>query len=583
MKKFLIGFVILAILAGTAGYVWWSQRTVSAYSGLASQFPDSVTIYAEVRHLGQWMEVPEGEAASAGALPSSGRDPLLNVIGRVWAAEPLQPAQLPALLSSQPLAVGIWNDESDWKSCALMALEPGQRLPLEDFLKSKLGEGEVVDAVEGVELRRFADASDFNDHPVLWGVSDRWAVLCTGSEVARLVLTQPASPLDTDPVFLDAASHFPLERGGWVFVRGGLIGDAMRNACERIPLLAHGAACGVQPASQDSGTEGEPENEDPEDDSDVSSMVDNLPLDDIADAFLRSVLPAEDVQSIALWSAPPLGGSDTWEVQAWVGFSEEPSGVLRMLLGNSARRPDLAMHLPRNGSVYAWTGGEDPARLYQNMILEAEKVLPPDQMSTVRMGLGAVEGKLGLSLANDLMPCLGDESCYVWKTERRGPDEEDDIHGALFLSLRDSRRMKALLREKVAPGIGLAETEIGGFPAWHWQSEGRLSDLSDLKMVISGQNLVFTNSADWALSTAEASRAWTRLSELEGRYTAFAVVDPALWGDVGEPLVQASWISESDGVLLKARFPGNCPDISKALQAKEPADDSHDQATEASI
>ena len=564
MKKRKVIFASLAVVAiSVAGVLWLSQKTSASYSGLAARFPDSVLAFAEVRQLGQWMETSATPTNGAAQPVSRGQDPLLGILGKVWAAEGgVQPGDLPLWLKDQALAIGVWKNEQGWRGASLLASAPQFQKPIEDFLKEKLGEGNSVGTVSGITFREAAGCEDSHIKGLIWGVGADWTVICTGLEEAKLVLTPPASPLDTDPLFLETASRFPTERGAWVFVRGEVMNELAM-------LAAKGHHCDKAEAAGGEDEEKAPAVEGkPEEDKALEPPGLQMVLPDMKSA-LSSVLPKGSFSSIAVWTAPPSTDQGNWEVEAWVGKGEGAGGFLSIFTGGGSKKVEIADSVPKDASTYCWFGGEDPANFYKRTLEETAKVLPPDKMSTVRAAIGASEGKLGLSFANDLLPCFGDEGCVIVKEGEIDPGckegEGDGCGGccegkstiATIIALRDPRRLQSLMKEKVAPALSLVETNHQGATGWKWSKSG--DEKSSFEIIIRGQELVLTTSPDWALGSGTPGKAWTDLNGAEEKYSLLVVADPAGWGLVGKPMMVISGKRESDGLTVKASFPGKMP------------------------
>lgn len=549
---FVTGSAAVAVLATVVGMVWWTRGRAEAYSGMASRFPDSTAVFVEVRHLGQWMQLPADVQVQPEPIKS--QDPLLGVLGRVWAAERIRPEDLPVILKDQPFAVGLWRDGETWKGAGLLAVTPAVRQPLEEFLKGKLGQGAAAGEVSGIQLfamdpPELPEGSDLQLHgtqSLVWGVGESWAVVASGIEEARQVLSSPARPLDTDPDFLDSAAHFPLEKGGWVFVRGSALASLAAKAgrcADQEPRPEEGA-----PAPDSSPAVPEPPAEG--DAPCIGGGVGNL---------LSTLVPTGSVPCMAMWSSPPQSAEGLWDVRAWVGRDKDGKGLLKLFTEGGSRRPDLLGRVAKDGTLYAWVGGEDPAGLYKGFMDELARVATPDKVSSVRAAVGAAEGKLGVSFANDLLPTLGDEACMVLRQTAGEDGEKGPETLAVYLSLRDSRRLQSLLREKVGPSLGLVETPVQGATSWSWKPKEPGGEEPSLQLLVTADFLVITQDAGWALGSSPEGKAFKHLMAEEGKFALLVVADGEGWNVAGKPPVVVSGTREEDGVLFSASFSGKRP------------------------
>jgi hypothetical protein len=548
---FLMGSAAVAGVLAVVGVMWWSKGKAEAYSGMAGRFPDSAAVFVEVRHLGQWMKLPEDVQVQPEPIKS--QDPLLGVLGRVWAAERIRPEDLPVVLKDQPVAVGLWKVGDKWKGAGLLAVVPTVRQPLEEYLKGKLGQGQPAGEVAGIKLftveppkpESGLDISSLEGASTLvWGVGESWAVVASGIDEARQVLTAPARPLDTDPDFLDAAARFPLEKGGWVFVRGAAL----------------------QSMAETAGKHGGHDTEAKEDASKTGKVPPDQPCEGEAlccgglGGMVASLFPSGSVPSMAMWSSPPQSTEGMWDVRAFVGRTKDGKGFFKLFTEGGSRRPDILGRVAKDGTAYAWVGGEDPAGFYKRFMDELARGASPEKVSSVRAAIGAFEGKLGVSLANDLLPTLGDEVCVVFKKlpgEEEGKEGEESV--ALYVSLRDSRRLQSLLREKVGPDIGLVEGSTQGVPSWSWKSKDQKPGEHALQLLVTGETLVVTESPGWALGSAPEGKAYKRMGSEEGKLSLLAVADGEGWNLAGKPPVVVSGTREEDGILVKASFSGERP------------------------
>jgi hypothetical protein len=175
----------------------------------------------------------------------------------------------------------------------------------------------------------------------------------------------------------------------------------------------------------------------------------------------------------------------------------------------------------------------------------------------VRAGIGAAEGKAGFSLANDLLPTLGDEWCVV-------TDKGDGKKMGFFISLRDSRRFEDLVGQKLAPQFKLKSEQLQGARVWTWSPEGGSKNEKIPSLVVSGGMAILTTDPAWALATGSApGKAYEKLKGTSDKISGIAVVDPAVWSKGNEVTMVATWRSGSEGVILDARFPGERPNWGK--------------------
>jgi hypothetical protein len=548
-RYFLTGSAAVVVVLAVVGAMWWSKGKAEAYSGMAGRFPDTAVVFVEVRHLGQWMKLPQDVQVQPEPIKS--QDPLLGVLGRVWAAERIRPEDLPVVLKDQPLAVGLWKVGDKWKGAGLLAVVPTVRQPLEEYLKGKLGQGQPAGEVAGIKLFTVepptpdvgSEISLEGASTLVWGVGESWAVVASSIDEARQVLTSPARPLDTDPDFLDAAARFPLENGGWVFVRG----SALQSMAEK---------AGKHIGGDEQAEEGAPEtgNEAP-----PKAGVGGALCSGGVGSMVASLFPSGSVPCMAMWSSPPQSTGGMWDVRAFVGHTKEGKGFFKLFTEGGSRRPDILGRVAKDGTSYAWVGGEDPAGFYKRFMDELARTASPDKVSSVRAAIGAFEGKLGVSLANDLLPTLGDEACVVFKRLPGEDGNKGEESVALYVSLRDSRRLQSLLREKVSPGVGLVEGSTQGAPSWSWKSKEEKPGEQTLQLVVTGENLVITESPAWALGSAPEGKAYKHMTSQEGKFSLLAVADGEGWNVAGKPPVVVSGTREEDGILVKASFSGERP------------------------
>jgi hypothetical protein len=563
-SRFGLGIIVLAAVIGIvmAG-IWWTSHREGSYKGLAEQYPDTVALFIEVRELGQWM--PPGESGGQTAYTERrGSDPMLQVLSQVWAATPpVKSVDLPDLLRMRPMAVGMWQEGKRYKGVAVIPLAPGQRSLLEKALKDKLGEGPVVATVEGVPLRKIESLSgklDIHMGEILWGVSETRAVMATGVDEAKMVLAQQAKPLSADPAFLAAARKFPQDKGAYLFVRG----SALANLKDLDRPASDGSHEEKPEKSENPLEEEKPQPVTPPQPPAPEGLVtkDGTPSSDeigkvlmgFGKAGLEKVLSLDSIQSVSLWTAPPLNDEKGWQTAFWLGFNEAPKGIWRIAAEGSLRTPQIADRLPKDGLIYVWSGGKEPARIYQDFMGELQRSLPPDQMSWVRAGIGAAEGKLDLSFAKDLLPTLADEWCFV------SSETKDSSKGgrAIFLTLRDSRRFEDLVSNKLAPQLGLKPGTQSGARIWTY-SPGK-EGFGSLNLLVTGGMAIITDRPDWALATGgDAGKAWKALADFKEKASGVLVLDPILWAKNNDVLVLGSCRSASDGIYASARFPGEPP------------------------
>lgn len=568
MKRALGIVIVVAVLGIIAGGFWWSHKHARRYDGLAGHFPASTQVFAEVKEMGQWMEVKDQEGGSPSSVSNRGVDPMMQVLGQVWAAQPVKPADLPELLRGQPVALGVWRQGADFKGLALMPLGPGQAKPLTEFLASKLGEGEAVGTVAGVPLKRAAQIEGVEHlEGLLWGVSDAWAVMATGLEEAKASLEPAGDSLEKDPAFLETVKRMPFERGALLFVRGDLMAQLAKDKLagkKPQDIVGGEEEPRVEPPKAEEPKSEEPKAEKPEEEekpaegpAGASETFANLPkeLGALATGAMGKALALESLKSLAVWTNPPEGEQKGWRVKAFLALNEPPKGLWRILAEGSASRPELLNRLPKEAGVYVWGGGKDPARVYQLVLDEMGKDLAPEQMGWVRSGIGAAEGKLGLSFANDLLPTLGSEWCYVGDLEK--PEEGGKGRFGFYIGLRDPRRFESLVAEKIAVQLHLGSEQLQGARAWSWGGEG---GPKALRLVVSGGVAILTNDPAWALATAgTAGKPYEQLAKYGKKASGLCVMDPAAWSEGNDVLAQVAWTTGPGGLEVDARFPGKPP------------------------
>jgi hypothetical protein len=550
------GAMAVLIVAVAGGGYWWSHRASFEYQGLAGRFPSKVEAFVELSQLGQWMPPPEGKSAAApAASPARGTDPMLQVLQTVWAAPPVTPKDLPDILRTKPMAAGFWLEGKVLKGAALMPLAPGERTAVERVIHEKMGDGPVVETVAGIEFRKIdfpRDKVEISLDQVLWGVGDQWVVIAVGLDGAKTVLAAPASPLSADPVFLSVQRKFASHDGASLFVRGALMEQAVKLGADHSEADSPVAkpAADLHPAPAVPGSE---DQEKPE--SGLGDQVTKA----LMKGGLAKFLSMESLSALAIWTAPPKEGEKGWQVQSWMAIKDQPKGVWRLATQGTARTPQIAGRLPKRGQTYVWGSGRDPARLYQDILEELSRDLPPDQMSWVRAGIGAAEGKVELSFANDLLPALSDEWCFASES-KSPPSQEGATDGAsskaaFFIILRDPRRFEDLVTQKLAPQLKLKALDLKGARAW---SMGEGSEA--VSLVVSGGMAILTNNPAWALDTGGSpGKSWEALADYKDKACMLAVADTSRPSQPADVLMKFECQCGPQGILVKGRFPGQAP------------------------
>ena len=548
------GALAVLILAVAAGGYWWSHRVSWEYQGLAGRFPSKVDAFVELSQLGQWMPPPEGKSAAApAASPARGTDPMLQVLQTVWAAPPVTPKDLPDIMRTKPMAAGFWLEGKVLKGAALMPLAPGERAAVEKVIHEKMGDGPVVETVAGIDFRKFdfpQAEGEISLDQVLWGVGDQWVVIAVGLDGAKTVLAAPASPLSADPVFLSVQRKFASHDGASLFVRGALMEQAVKLGAKHSEAPVAKPAADVHPAPAVPGTE---DQEKPQ-----SGFADQV-TKALMKAGLAKFLSMESLSALAIWTAPPREGEKGWQVQSWMAVKDQPKGVWRLATQGTARTPQIAGRLPKRGQTYVWGSGRDPARLYQDILEELSRDLPPDQMSWVRAGIGAAEGKVDLSFANDLLPALSDEWCFAAESKtppsQEGAGDGSPSKAAFFIILRDPRRFEDLVSQKLAPQLKLKAVDLKGARAWS-MGEGR----DTVSLVVSGGMAILTNNPAWALDTGGSpGKSWEALSDYKDKACMLAVADTSRPSQPADVLMRFECQCGPQGILVKGRFPGQAP------------------------
>lgn len=563
MKRVALFALLTLALLATLGALTLSLSCKKAEgTDLATRFPAQTQLFAQVVHLGQWMELPPG-AETASQPQSRGRDPLLQVLGQVWAAEALKPEELPVLLKDQPFAVGIWTKGEAWEGVALLPLGPGHRSALEPLLAEKLG-GEKAGEAGGLSFRDSAKVMD-GERRLLWAVGDGEAVLATSLEAAGAVLKAGPKTLADTSAFQRATKGMPADRGASLFVSTELMrqmaekgGDSMFSHFTGAPSQAPPEppappAPPVPPAT--TAPEAPPAPDAPP--AAAEPGMDAL-LAPVADAAKKFFDP-ESLAAFAAWTSPPTTQEQQWEAKACLAYGETPKGFWKMASELDTVRPSLAGRVPRDGDRYLWVGGFNAAQHYRCLMDEAAKILPQGQMSTLRGGIGFLEGKLGLSLANDLLPTLGDEALTVQAGSR------ETQRWVMALSLKDARRFESLVAEKVATSLPLESLTFPGARGWK---------MSGVTLLVSGGVALFTNNPEWALSSGkEPGKAWKRLEGSSGATS--GILSLASEGAGGFPAF-ASWRLSPEGMLFEAQVPGKplklpIPKLGKPQESKKEA------------
>jgi len=546
---------LVVLLAAAAGLYHWTSKRGSARESLADRFPARTQIFLEVARLGQWMDLPEGSETASGPAPR-GSDPLLQVLGQVWAAEPVKPQELPVLLKDQPFALGLWHGKDRWEGAALLVLAPGQRSQVESFLSDKL-KGAPAGKAGAMELRK-AELPGEKVPALFWGVDEARAVVATSPEAASALVVPSGPSLATSEVFRNAVRPLPAGPGGLLFVDGQFARDLGVPELRRQLLALVGVDEKEKPCEAPAPPTPPPPPKTPAEPG--AKTEEGSPMDAVGEwawSSVRAFASPESLAGMAAWTAPPAPGSDTWEVAASLAYANAPQGVWKLLSGAGSGRPTLDNRVPRDGDGYLWMGGFDLAREYREVMEEASKRLPADQMGNVRAALGLVEGKLDLSLANDLLPTVGDEALVVWGREK------DTSRWAVVLSLKDPRRFENLFAEKAAKALALDPVTFPGARGWKSSKTGAMT------LLVSGGLAVVTADPTWALATGgEEGKAWKQ----------FAASDNSASGLVsfthesaGRLPAFATWTFHAGGVSMQAKVPGTLPKLPAPEKKVEPA------------
>ncbi len=548
MKRMAVVVVLLAaVLAGAAGLYFWKTHRGESYAGLAAYFPARTELYVETSRLGQWLDLPPGPGTPAAA-PKPGADPLLQVLGQVWAAEPLKPQELPVLLQNQPAALGLWRNGGRWEGAGFMPLAPGQRAPLDLFFKEKLGEGNSVKTAGGLALHVVAGGEGKDQPCLLWGVDDQRAVVASSTAAAEAFLNGEGATLEASPAFRKTVAPFGAARGALLYAGAALLADLSKPGFEKSLSALTGALPGGRDAAPLAPAPVTPDGQ-PEGPAAEGALAES------ARKAALELLSLESLSGAALWTAPPEGDRGTWDVAASLGFAEKVGGVWKLAASAGTARPTLAERVPRDGETYLWAGGFDLPGEYRMILDEAGRRLPPDQMGNVRAVIGLVEGKLDLSLANDLLPTLGDESLVVFGGEADGPEESGDGgRWAVAFSLKDARRFESLVGEKVAKAVSLKPTPFPGARGWTW------GDGKGPTLLVTGGVALLTGAPRWALATGgDAGKAWKRLAAVDRPVSGVLCFAPGAASPSRRELVFAAWTFCREGVVVRAEVPGKLP------------------------
>ncbi|MEW5764262.1 MAG: hypothetical protein ACOYXN_02975 [Acidobacteriota bacterium] len=556
MKRFAWLWVLAGVvLIGLLGY-WYSQRGTGSYRGLADRFPASTLVFAEIRELGQWLTIDREQAEAAKA--ARGQDPMLQVLGQVWASQPVRPTDLPTVLAGQPFAIGLWKAGSEFQVAGLIELAPGQAAQLEAFLKEHVKDVTPAGESGGVRLFKVAEIAgnrhgDFDEF--FYGVGENWGVFATGLESARAVLVPEGDRLSADADFKRTLAHLQPDKGAVLYAARGFFGQALKELAAvksgKAPV-EKGTVVPETPGAGPKAPEETPPDRPAEPSFGMGKMGGEI-LKALASPAQKLLAP-ESVGPLGVWTGPPVQGeAEGWRTRMWLGFGDPPTGLWRILAEGGARTPDTSGRLPRDGEIYLWGGGKDPAGLYKTAMDELQNALPPDQMGWIRAGIGAAEGRLGLSFSNDVLPTIGDEWSFVLGSA--GPNSGHK-RAAFLVSLRDARRLEDILTTKIASQFPIQREAYKGAGLWRWKSEGPAGDGAPVFLVAGGYAVV-TNDPEWALGTSQpAGKAYQEFVSLKGQASGRVVVDPVLWNQKASSLTVVTWRTRGDGLEAEARFPG---------------------------
>lgn len=513
-------------------------RRGQRYEGLAASYPPETMVYAEIRELGQWLPPEEGPASPAGD-SLRGQDPMLQVLGQVWAGEPVKPTDLPSALARQPLVFGLWKEGGRVQGTALLALGPGQDELLRAFFDEHLKLGPKAGEAGGVPLFRVQlpegeEEARVHLQEACAGVSSKWGVFSTSPAAARRVLASTGPGLAAGEDFQKAWKRLAPEKGAFLFVSRKAFAES----------AASWKALGGPPAPVVPG-------ENPAEGGAAPPKAQEFDLTREVVDPLSKFLAVDTLGPLALWTAPPAGpAAAEWTVRTFLGYGPPARGLWRLAAEGGPRRPSLEGRLPKDGRLYLWGGGKDPARLYGEALEELQRVLTPDRMGWIRAGLGAAEGKLGLSFSTELLPALGDEWCLVL-----GPRGEER-RAAFYLTTRDPRRLEDLLARKIAPQLQMEKRTFEGAVLWK-PAPGSLLAGEKVAVGLSGGILFVAQDPVWALGTSQPpSAAFRELAAFGGKASLLAAVDPALWSEKASSPAVLEGTFGADGLLGRARFPG---------------------------
>ncbi len=548
-------FVLLGLVAAVAVVLYFALGSRRAsYEGLAGRFPASTELFAETTRIGQWLSLGEEPGGEVSQTPSRS-DPLLEVLGQVWAAEPLRPQDLPSLLKNQPLAVGLWRnpavapahgqaEDRAWAGGALLVLGPGQRSSLEKFLDEKLSNSSPAGMMGAMALKRFSPAGN-SAHSLYWGVDDSQAIVATSEEAVKALLgTSRDHGLAADRSFKAAIRPLKAKDGALLYVSGELFSEENIASIKKAvaPFLPwHGASwCSAEPEKPEAAPE-KPEAKDDKEQGEKQAMGEIV-------KSLKNLASIKSLAGAAFWTEPPSKGRALWDAAINICFKDKASGVWRLLAEAGSARPLIQERLPRDGAAYFWEGGLDPPRLYRLALEEAGRSLPPSQMGNIRGAIGLLEGKLDLSLANDLLPTIGGEYAAVF-----GKEGEESRWAAVF-ALQDPRRFESLVAEKIAKSLSLKAAAYPGARGWTFGGDGGKDGVT---LLVSGGAAIVTANPAWALSTGgEAGKAWKKLAALAKPVSGALVFSPEA-KDVGAGPTITTWTFSSQGVLVRAEVAGS--------------------------
>lgn len=548
----LLGLVAAAALAVVLYFALGGQR--SHYEGLASRFPASTELFAETTRLGQWLDMAEEPGGQAAQAPLRS-DPILEVLGQVWAAEPLRPQDLPSLLQNQPLAVGLWRlpaaaqnaaNSGKWGGGALMLLAPGQRAPLEKFLGEKLLNSTPANTVGEMALKRFPIPEGAEAY-LYWGVDDKEAIVATSEEAVKALLgPSPGRGLAAERSFRMTVRPLKAKDGALLYVSGELFSDeniaSIKKAIEHF-LPAHGGLWCLTEPEKPEAAPAKPGSQDNKENSE------KLAIGEIVKP-LKEMVSLKSLSGMAFWTAPPSGEHALWNAAVNISYKEKVTGIWRLLAGAGNQRPLLQERLPRDGSAYFWEGGVDLPSFYRLALEEAGRTLPPSQMGNIRGAIGLLEGKLDLSLANDLLPTIGGECAAAFDKDG------EKSRWAIVFSLQDPRRFESLVNEKIAKSFPLKAVTYPGARGWTFGGDEKKAGIT---LLVSGGAAIVTEDPAWALSTGgDAGRAWKKLSSIGESVSGAMVITPDSKEKSAGPTV-TTWTFSNQGILVRAEVAGAPP------------------------